>query len=84
MAVTKEALSFAFQKIKDFHAVQAGGSTDDLAESINLVLASVGFDHELLFDFAEGFEEISGEEATGNALLGLLIGLFVGNHDNWT
>ena len=75
-----EALQYALNRVAEFAVVQKGRPLPEQLESIAIVQESLGFNdesREILVDWMEGFiGEVSGE-----VLLGIIIGLFMMQHN---
>jgi hypothetical protein len=80
--INEEALGYAYQRVADWIAVQAGQPQKD--QALKRMFESLGLDPESSEEFLDWQRKTIPEAEEGSVLLGLLVGLLIRQHDHDT
>lgn len=83
MAISKEALRFAFGKLEDFYTVQKDKPFKDKMEAVEILRESLGIDNEMTVELSEWSGDFNGPGLDGPVMMGLLIGLLATDYESW-
>lgn len=81
--MTEEALRFALARIEDFYNVQKEKPFSEKLEAVSVLREGLGLTDDLTNELSKWSAEFNGPGFDGALTMGVLIGLFVAQHEAW-